>query len=512
MKQTLLIWGSTLAERRGSGNLWGLSALVALLLLGLPLGMMTLVSWRDDSFRLGATLMVGGIALCGALFLLAFVAFMSVLLNVLRQNHPSHARLVPGHRNGLRRALVRGGAVAVVVSGLLPAVMLMLALHQGVSINPMTAPLFITGLVLWFLLLAPMTRWPQLTLLWIAGPMLLAQMAPQWPGGIAALVQAYQQGGAGLWWATTLATWGLTVLVLRTVVLGGGPGHRRIHARVPRLSNGLATQMTADAAWAQWGLTNTGLLDFLSGRGLFRQRLQASLASSPTRRPALALALPPELQPLGMLATRLPGLLLLSGAVALVSMANPASPWRQMLTPALLGATAANSLAALYYLRMRQQLLGGRGEQALLTLLPGAPQGAALNHWWARKLAATAIVLVSLHGLVCLGGLSLLGEAQGHWWTASLSALLLSLCALPSLWQDWSRAEPATRLAPARPGLMLWAVLAALALNLAVQFLWPTALPWLWLLQALGAAAWALWCWRRMTRWPAAWPVGHAQR
>ncbi|MFM2119619.1 MAG: hypothetical protein RL722_1087 [Pseudomonadota bacterium] len=512
MRPTLVIWGSALAERRRAGSLRSLVAVAALLLLGTPIALVSIFFWSQGDLDVAAAASIVGVVLSGGCFLLVMAAWMGLLLNVLQQNHPGHARLVPGHRRRLRSALLHGLAVAVGLAGLVPGLCWVGVswVAPAKSIDPMALPLALTGMAMFLAWLGPSMRWPQINLLWFAVPVLLAQLTPPLAVGGAALFQGYRQGGGALWWATTLAVAALSAGVLRTVVLGGGVHHRRIHARVPRMSQGLATQLSAETAWAQWGLSNVRLLDGLGGRWWLRRRLQARLTGARAQ-PSLGLALPPDLQVHGQLAARLPALLLLVLAAWLLGLSSEALPWFQGLRPAVLGGCVGSSLAAVQFARLRQAVQSSRGEQALLGLMPGTPRGAGLNRWLAWRLTRAGLALVAVHGVAALGAMALLGAAHGGWWTASLSALLLSLCAIPALWQDWSRTEPASRQAPVTTGLQLWLLLVAMALNLAAQFLQPDALPWLWGLQALAAVAWARWCWSRLGQWPSAWPVGHAR-
>lgn len=510
MKRVRVIWGAALAERRQAGRVWSLWVLVGLLLLGVPVGFAVLLPTGTEPGPQINALGKGTLGLCLSLFLLSLAAWVGLVINAMRQNHPAHARLVPGHVRGLRRALVGGGALALLATAG-PATLFALML-PGLPdhTRSMVAALVVTALAAWPVFIALVMRWPQLNLLWIALPLLLAQLAPQWGDGFDALAAGFVQGGALLWWAAALAAWGVAAMLIRAVVLSGGPGHRRIHARVPRLSQTAITEIPADAAWAQWGVSHQGLIHVLTGRWLFSRRLQAGLAAA--GRPPIALALAPELQPLGMLASRLPGLMLIALTALAVGLADPSAPWRQAVAPAVMGLCVGQSLVALHFLRMRQAVLAGRVDQALLRLLPGSPQAAGLNQWLARQLGASALVVIAAHGLVSLAALAWLGEGMsGFWMPLAVSALLVSLCGVPWLWQDWARAEPTARPGSARPGRLLWVWLAALGLNMAVHGLLPEALPAWWLAQVLAAAGWAVWQWRRLAQWPCAWPVGHAR-
>lgn len=121
-----------------------------------------------------------------------------------------------------------------------------------------------------------------------------------------------------------------------------------------------------------------------------------------------------------------------------------------------------------------------RREQALLRLLPGTPQGVALNRWLALQLS----------------GLQALTAAP---------FLVLSPLAVLTLWRDWPRLG-------APQGVFSTAMLPVIAGVTAAAYAWvtgscqgagPLALRVLPLWLALAA-----WRWRVLGSKPAAWPVG----
>ncbi|HEY9105065.1 MAG TPA: hypothetical protein VIN58_00190, partial [Roseateles sp.] len=279
MKRMRVMWGAALVERQQAGRVWVLWALLALLVVGLPLGFAGLMAAMANGHATWPAMLGAGCAGLGVgLFLLSLAGWVGLVVNAMRQNHPSHARLVPGHVRGLRRALLGGGLLALLAT-VVPATLAVLLLPGLPDDSRLRiAALIAAAAAAWPVFIALVMRWPQLNLLWIGGPLLLAQTGSVPAGRMEALADGYVAGGALLWWATALAAWGVAAVLVRAVVLSGGPGHRRIHARVPKLSQAAITQVPADAAWAQWGLSHQGLIHVLTGRWLFSRRLQAGLA------------------------------------------------------------------------------------------------------------------------------------------------------------------------------------------------------------------------------------------
>ena len=151
----------------------------------------------------------------------------------------------------------------------------------------------------------------------------------------------------------------------------------------------------------------------------------------------------------------------------------------------------------------------GRRDQALLRLLPGAPQKAALNRWLLLRLAITQVGLCLMASalLVLMQALRGLGSSAG--WTGEVH-MALACCWLSTLswaaWvRDWSRFN-------ATGGLRPWLAALTIAMPLLAAFAWvellhaslPTLALWVIALNALTG----LWAWRRLGHWPAALPVG----
>jgi len=145
-----------------------------------------------------------------------------------------------------------------------------------------------------------------------------------------------------------------------------------------------------------------------------------------------------------------------------------------------------------------------RREQTLLRLLPGAPQGGALNRWLALRLsglqALTAAFFLGL--LLALQGLQGTGGQESQ---VAQASLVLSPLAVLMLWRDWSRMS-------APQGIFSPAMLPVVAGVNVAAYAWVAG-------SGLGAGSLALlvlplwmalaaWRWRVLGSKPAAWPVG----
>jgi hypothetical protein len=158
-------------------------------------------------------------------------------------------------------------------------------------------------------------------------------------------------------------------------------------------------------------------------------------------------------------------------------------------------------------LQLPMALWTTRREQALLSLLPGAPTGAALNHWLALRLAALDVGVL-LGVMIAIATFSNLGPETPTFprvEQAALGAMVLGLLITPGLWRDWARAG-------APSGLLHWAVIvasvgvgsAAMAWTYWLERAWYELIVW----TALFGVPLVVWRWRRLRRLPPAWPVG----
>jgi hypothetical protein len=148
---------------------------------------------------------------------------------------------------------------------------------------------------------------------------------------------------------------------------------------------------------------------------------------------------------------------------------------------------------------IRSVVWGSRREQALLVLLPGMPQGRALNQALARQ-QIKHYLLMWAASLPAFAGLAYWAQAPQVW---GIAAAALPLAAL--LWRDVSRLR-----APSPEGGM-WLYLLSMAVALLMMLLlrWQPLLlvPAVVCLLAVTAAM-LTWRWRRVSQWPQALPAG----
>lgn len=408
---------------------------------------------------------------------------LALLINLVRQNHPHAARLVPGHLQHLR------ACAAVLMLVLAPACGLLAAAALG---EPLAWAL---GAGVCLLLIGVSVRWPEIWWwLWI-----VPSTAWWWSDGV---VWGLLGGVMRRWYAEqplSLAACALLLLpwLLSRVVLAGGTAHRRAQAR--------ATEWRRKIGSTRWSVAETPGAGGVGSAfnwlyGLWRGFLLARARQQP--RSVLARA---ELALYGSShwSAHLGGVLLVMALVSLLLVGvliwTPVT-WEHVVRRGGTGLTIGVMSACFSPLiGLPAALYQSRREQALLMLLPGMPRGSALNRALARRQMWHAVGAL----LVVLGLLQLLlgTEALENGSLMVAVGLLLSV----SLWADWSQ-----RGLPRE----LWYVALvgggiALAISLAVVL---DALAWgRWLALPLALPVWLIllrWRWRRLQAWPQALPAG----
>jgi hypothetical protein len=427
---------------------------------------------------------------CPSVSALVIVAFwMRLVVNVLQQNDPQLARLLPGQVRALRAALC-GLAVSVGLTAALISVSFggpLLAVLAGVLAT-------LTGM-------AAVLRWPLsgfalMALSWSApllGPTAAAQLALRW-----------MQGHPGVAAGAAVA---MSLMLLGSVVMGGGLRHVAAHRRVRALAGVFKGDLSAQAALRKGESQAIGNPGLLLGRGLYGRWLRWLL-----RRPAsgllrrLALGLGPQLHWTGLLSG-----LLVAGLFVLVPLLlagySPQAHAVRAMGQSMVTAAPLMMLAAA--IGWPPALWASRREQALLRLLPGAPQGAALNRWLARHIARQYLSVVALTtaiSVVCIRRYGLdfqWAPVEDYiWLCAALSPWLLL-----GLWRNWSAMRAPTG------GMQLGVLAAVLGIG-ATAWAWVGQLQghW-WTLAGLSTLLFlplALWRWRVAVQAPVAWPVGWA--
>ncbi|MCV2353480.1 hypothetical protein LNV09_04825 [Paucibacter sp. B2R-40] len=466
-------------QRRHTGELW---VWLALLLLTLALALACAIMVDLTTARL-----VLGIAAATSLLILWGISFASLR----RQNHPTAARLVPGHLARLRCCAVGLLLVLSATSAVLFGSQLGQPLAWGL------------GAAVVMLSVAAMLRWYRLWfLIWI-----VPSLGFWWPVN-ALWLRVWH--GVLHWYGAQPASLALVAGLLLPWLLSrllqdGGAAHQASYREAEMLRLAFADQtrgLSTGMYFGKTGLTLTRLFSW--PRPLWERYLLAH--AKPAARSVLARA---ELacwgnqhwtSILGSLTVILA--LLAIGAVAIAQFYAP--NWSEFGGNGSVGLQIGIvSMVLNPLLGLAASLHRSRREQALLMLLPAMPRGQTLNRLLARRLLTQYFLQWSLAlALICLmmamasgGGAPRLG----------LYALLLALPMGSYLLRDWSRqAAPVG----AHQVLPLIAMAAGAAVLAGMAWLGLS----LWITAALSLILTLVLLRRRWQRWvllsPAALPVG----
>ena len=442
------------------------------------------------------TALIFGVACAIGLLLLAW-CWMLLVNSLLVQNQPHAARLVPHHVRQLRRVFMAGWAVFAGVALLSCMPLLSAGSARGL------AAVLLTGATAAMLLLclAWLNRWPiSWGFVWV-----IPVLAGRWmsdPSAKATVVAGVEILTARpLWSAACLAAGLLLAAWLSAQVLlqSGGAAHARQHRR--------------REAWRQ--TLQPGRIGALQASGGLLQRAMAWphgwwLARTLARPagPLFARAML-GLGPAAHWAGQVSGALLLAGIGGLAALtlwavgAWPSIAHSGFSANHLGGATIGVMILAINpVLQAHAALYNSRREQALLMLLPGMPQGTALNQAVARRQMLHFIVAWAVGAAVSLAL---------TWGTRDASVMAVSylLASLPMgtlMWRDWSRVPAPT--ASSTVGLIFIPMALVGGATWAAQ-VWLGVPPWACVLffVALAIAA-AVWRWQRLRGAAAAFPTG----
>lgn len=438
-----------------------------------------------------ATSLLGQVALklgAGSLALLLQALWLTQFASLQRQNHPTAARLVPGHLQRLREAMLGLWLAIAVIS----AVLLGSVFGHGPAWGLASAALM--------LLTAVMMRHPLLwSVFWIV------PVTERWWGRSAPWRWLRSEGVA--WYADRPLLLCLSALLVLALLLGallraGGSGHALAYAKGERQRLALRQAALGGSMARYQGGIGAALARLFSAP--YRAWMGRLLATAqPTPRSVLARA---ELAfgagahwTAQFFSAALFVVMGLLGAGALVAFDQ--ADLGSMLESAKFGLTVGlTSWAVNPVISLRNSLYNRRREQALLMLVPGMPRGAALN----RQLARRQLVQVLSAWLLTLGVVIAL-TSHGRPGDPFIGYALAGLPATLLLLRNW-----ATLKAPGGSGaspLVMLLLLGGGALYAAVRWL---EMP-VWLLAAVVVsltAAVGLWCWRQLARYPQAFPVG----
>jgi len=486
------ILAAPLHQRRNAGSRWGV-ALVLTLCFAAPVvlgawSFLTTSEQRADMLRVGAggSFWIG----VGALLVVGWAMFVG---NVLQQNHPTLARLVPHHASQLRLALLVGWAFACLAATALPGVAFGAPLAWGCG----TAGALV--------LLAAALRWPLLWLGGIAAPLVMAGLTRVF--GAADLQQALDDT-----WsrhrelvACVIALAGASVLA--RIVREGGTKHLQAYEMRHRLRQAFLQQqgagvMTAVNCRYPW----MGRLA-VGGRAYawWMARVLASPRSTVTSRLLLGLG-----RACHWTTHASQAVLFLMASVAVCgvmvlaidrAMFAYVLPW---LAFSALTAVCSPALQAAPQLRQTQR------EQALLALLPGVPRGARLNRWLAWQMSASFLVSAAFAFVLAWGLDAVADRLQPGVAASATGGMTLGVAAVifPQLawqWRHWARLSGSTGTAVQLP------TVTPVILGIGVMVLHSTTgVGYLavGVVLAVAALAYCAWRWVRMGTEPTAFPAG----
>ncbi|HEY8878750.1 MAG TPA: hypothetical protein VIN03_14375 [Roseateles sp.] len=460
---------------------WGRRALFALALLGLALGIYLVPQLAVPLLALSAVLVVMSL-------------WMAIISSLMQQNHPHAARCVPGHlRQTLESALASWAALS-----LASAALLWFFLQK----MPSFALLLLGAAALLAFLGWAMREW-QLWLVMSIGPVLF--FGTGLDRRLAPLIAAARE----LWLAQPLTLLALGLLALGACVAGlfgkGDDAHRASYARFNRMRRAAEDSMRGKYA----GAGAFGRVGEWLGHPF-------TLAVSAWQHHAVAHAAPTMKSVMRRAEIVLHGrqhwLYQVLGAV----MALIVAALSFMLAFALAGqglqdhwtkgaygmAIGLGSMGFNPSFGLPNMLWHSRREQALLRLLPGMPQGAALNR---------AVAWMQLRHALCGWVLTTAGLAVLAWAAHEPALICLSFGALP-LSTGWLLRSPARMKGPTAASTFV-PVLAFILMGWALYTLhqWlHTPLPVLAGISLAISAALGTWRWRVLTAAPTALPAGRA--
>ena len=477
--------------RRNDGSLWALRfyGLLIALVFGAPA--VAVLLWlppREAWVAVAVLALVGLTASWGTYF-----------AGLLRLDHPHAAHTVPGHARAVRSAALGLWAALVVLIGVVAAVGAALLgvgdliacwrIGLATALGSGTLLLFVAAALRWW--------W-----LWV-----LAAVGPSFMGARVWRTVVFDTWNLALplWQAQSLGST-LLLLAVQGLLLGtlfgrGDANHARAYQRRERVRRAAAESSTGQgglAAYGRWG-------EWLSlpGQALADAWLRLCLARAQATSASVMARTEMVLHGRQHWVRYLAAVLFVQACVGLgllLAATLTGQGLELFLQHGRVGiAIGVGFMAFSAALNLPSALWASRREQALLMLLPGMPQGAALNQALAWRQWRHCLVLWSSM-LPALGFLLWAGLAP--------NALAFFGAALPLsawLWRDHAHMR-AARPAAAPVPMALCTLLGLLSLFLLSRQ--PAAL-WLWALSLLVLTAGLLaWRWHALLHLPQALPVG----
>ena len=480
-------------QRRNQNGMWGVALIAALCVLA-PVA---LAAWSLFADPLVAPNLRHSAAVSGRIAVVALsMAWWAVLVNnVLEQNHPTPAQLVPEHPRRLRAALLVTGAALAAAQ---------VAVAVGAGFDAWVAVASVAPAIA---LLAAFMRWPWLWFIGFVTPYAVGY-AVQGDAlsefGRAALGAWRQQTGL-----ITAALVMASALLIASLIQSGGPRHA---AAYERRTNRLLRMRAASRGQRLHGPGAPSLLEQVLARPYHRwmRHLLARPASSPRARALLALG--PGVHWTGNAASLVATAVAVSAALVLALLVAQVFPEVGEYLPMGLSGISIGAMFGLVAPAMQVQarLHQTRREQSLLVLLPGVPRGVAQSRWLSWQL--TRQFLLSWVGAVALmlAFSALARELQRNPFEAvyATGRVYVAIASLPLIalqWRRWACLPAPTSLTALWP-ILLGLGLAALAF--AGQLTGVATPLQCGVVFALAAIAWCAWRRWRMASDPAALPIG----
>ena len=474
LSQTLLaVW-----RQRDRSSPWGRRLIAALVILPA----LAALTWLDGPLRLGVAAAVVVVAM--------HIVWMVVSTNLQVQNHPTAARCVPGHARALQQAVLVGWVICTLLTtGLLWVALPPVVMWQSLLLGNAAAAVF----SFW----SSRYWW-----LWFA----LSFYAPL-AGVFSKTLKPPLMAAHALWMAHTdlLLPVGLLALAaLLPIALGRGDArHHRAYERMRRLQEVQrmfqeGRQMTPAQTFASLERISRPFNTLIWA---WRRRV---VERADNRRPSSVLAraevvLNANQHWTYQLLTAITVVTFVVLSLVAVMAWTPV-PLRDLLHHGAFGISIGLASLAANPTLSRPMLWQTRREQALLRLLPGMPQGAALNRavaWIGMRHALLAILLAAAAMLPLA------------WVTGRIATMWLPIVAVP--WAVFTTTRAPARMRPPTAATTVLPVLAfyatAVGAYLATDRLGlpmvPVAAGLLVASAALGA-----WRWHRLDTHPVALPAG----
>ena len=483
-------------QRRNQRGMWSVALIVALCWLP-PIA---LLGWSlFTPPEMAAALRHSALAACGAaVAVLALAWWATMLANVLEQNHPTLAQVVPSHPARLRAALLVGWGVLLGVASLF-----VFRVVPEDRVDPLAVSVLV-GAVL--AALAASVRWPSMWMLGCVAPF-ATHRAMHWSGLDAVMrVVAQQWRDQPLPWAATILA--ASALLLMALIQGGGNRHAANYTK--RRSRIQRFQARARGELPKGG-DSRGVLDVLSSGPYhwWLRRLLARPGSSASGR--LMLGLGPGVHWTTVLAGLVATVVTIPALVGLLQLLRAWIPAMVVVVPSMLSSGGYGAMGALLAsaIQAQSRLYQTRREQALLALLPGTPRGAEtgrqLSLWMTGQLAAAAV-----GGAVAMLALNAMAaridpDFAGLGVTGMRYMLIGALGVLVFQWPRWARLRAPSSLGTLWPTLAGTGAAAAAFAGSLVDLWTPATFG---IVAAVVVLAWCAWRWHRMGTEPQAFPVG----